>query len=169
NCSLRRKDFNRMVQKILGEYGAKKEHIKEEQKELVKQLNEYLAAQKTLTASLKEQLIQLSSGRIKKESIEATITSLKELFQNRGEALIGQLRNFQIRLDTFQKEQEEINRKMQRLVERGDSLRIEDLRALEAAEDREKRKMERQIRREEVERYLLQCKRQRHEIDLSKS
>jgi chromosome segregation ATPase len=168
NCSLRRKDFNQMVRRILGEYNEKKENIEQKRKELIKQLSEYISKQKSLTASLKEQVMQLASGKIEKDSLETTISALKSLFQNDGEKLIAQLRSFQIQLTAFQREQEEINRKMERLVERGNSLRIEDLRELEAAEAREKRKMERQLRLEEVERYLSQCRKQRHEIDLHK-
>ena len=86
---------------------------------------------------------------------------IKAVYQERGQEMFATLRNFQLRLESFQAEQEEINHKLQRLVERGESLRLEDLRQLEAAEAGQERRAERELRRQEVERLLAHFKERR--------
>ena len=168
NCSLRKKDFNLIVKKILSKHTQKKSDLEKRQVELISKINKYLTAQKELTKTLKDQVVQLESGKVKRESIELTLNDLKLLFQGEGSELTMDLRSFQLELDAFQREEEEINRKLARLIERGKSLRTEDLRELEAAEEREKRKIEKQLRHDEVENYILQCRQHRYEIGQSK-
>ena len=86
---------------------------------------------------------------------------IKAAYQEGGQELIATLRNFQLRLESFQTEQEEINHKLQRLVERGESLRLEDLRQLEATKTGQERRAERELRRQEVERLLAHFKERR--------
>jgi hypothetical protein len=73
------------------------------------------------------------------------------------------LRDFQLHLEVFQKEQEEINRTLQRLVDRGESLSLENLRQLEADKAYQDRKANRELRREEVDRLLSHFRQQRQE------
>jgi len=49
-------------------------------------------------------------------------------------------------------------------VERGESLRLEDLRQLEAAEAGQERRAERELRRQEVERLLAHFKERRQGV-----
>jgi len=83
---------------------------------------------------------------------------IKAAYQERGQEMFATLRNFQLRLESFQVEQEEINHKLQRLVERGESLSLEDLRQLEATKAGQERRAERELRRQEVERLLAHFK-----------
>ena len=82
----------------------------------------------------------------------------------RGSSLFAMLRDFQLRLEDFQKEQEEINHKLQRLVDRGESLSLEDLRQLEAAKALQEEELDRELRREEVDRLLSHFRQQRQEM-----
>lgn len=153
-CSLRRKDFNSLMERILADSERKKGKIQEEQKRARETLKEYLDKQKELAASLREQLVKFTLENADKDSLGAIITNFKSAYQDKGEQVFALLRNFQWHLESFQREEEETNHKLQRLVDRGESLRIEDLRQLEAAKARQDRKAERELRREDVERLL---------------
>ncbi len=159
NCSLRRKDFNRLIDRILSDAERKKEEIEEERKRVREELKEYLNRQRELAASLREKVIQFTVDA-EKDNLKATIEELKSTVHDE-ERIFAILRNFQLRLEVFQTEQKEMNNKLQRLLERGESLRIEDLRQLEAVKAHQDRKATRESRREEVERLLLHFKQQR--------
>jgi hypothetical protein len=152
-----------MVERILADSEGKRKEVEERQKQVRRELKEYLDRQKELATSLREQLVQFTLGKTDKDGLETIVNDLKATFQNKGEEVFSLLRNFQLQLEVFQREQEEINHKLQRLVDRGESLGLEDLRQLEAAKAREDRKAERELRQEEVERLLLHFKQQRQE------
>jgi len=160
NCSLRRKDFNSLIERVLADSEGKKKEIEEEQRRVREKLKEYLDEQKGLAASLKAQLAKFIQETADKESLEAIITDFKSAYQDKGEQVFALLRNFQRHLEVFQREQEEINHTLQRLVDRGESLRIEDLRQLEAVKACQDRKAERELRREDVERLLAHFRHQ---------
>jgi hypothetical protein len=69
-----------------------------------------------------------------------------------------------LRLESFQAEQKEINHKLQRLVERGESLILEGMRQLEATKTGQERRAERELRREEVERLMAHFKERRQGV-----
>jgi regulator of replication initiation timing len=161
NCSLRRKDFNLLMERITSESETKKRGLEEERKRVKQELEGYLDEQKQLVASLRQQLVDFSVEEGGKEGLEATIASIRTAYQDKGQQVFALLRDFQLRLDSFRIEQEEINHKLQRLVERGESLRLEDLRQLEAAKAGQERRAERELRRQEVERLLAHFKVQR--------
>ena len=74
------------------------------------------------------------------------------------------LRELKLHLEAYQNEQQEINHSLQRLVERGELLKLEDLRQLEAGRARQERKTERNLRRAEVNGMLTSFNRRRLEI-----
>jgi hypothetical protein len=162
NCSLRRKDFNSLMARILFDSKGKKKEIEEEQRRVRKRLKEYLDEQKSLASFLKEQLVKFTQESAGKDSLEATIGNLKVTYQDKGQQILALIRNFQLHLEVFQREQEEINHKLQRLVDRGESLKIEELRQLQAAKAHQDREVERELRREDVERLLAHFRQQRH-------
>ena len=51
NCSLRRKDFNRLMERVLSESNGKREAIEKERGQLREKVKEYLKEQKKLQAS----------------------------------------------------------------------------------------------------------------------
>jgi len=53
---------------------------------------------------------------------------------------------------------------LQRLVDRGEGLKLEDLRHLDAAKAKDERKIVRELRREDVDRLLAHFKQRRLEI-----
>jgi len=161
NCSLRRKDFNALMERIISDSEMKKSGLEEERKRVGGELKGYLEVQKQLVASLRQQLVEFNPDKGDKDVLEATIARMKVAYQDKGQQVFALLRSFQLRLEAFQREQEEINQKLQRLVERGEALRLEDLRQLEAAEAGQERKVERELRRQDVERLLAHFKGQR--------
>jgi len=163
NCSLRRKDFNRLMERVLSDFNKNRVDIQEEQSQVREKVKEYLDEQKQLSNYLRQQLVELAREKMAKGSLDAVIGNIRFMYENKGQQLFAMLHDFQQRLKDFQREQEEINHKLQRLVDRGESLSLEDLRQLEAAKAGQDRKADRELRREEVERLLARFGQQRQE------
>ncbi|MBM3142942.1 MAG: hypothetical protein FJ005_07850 [Chloroflexi bacterium] len=162
NRFLRRKDFDTLMAKVFSDIERKKREIEEERKQVRERVRAYLTEQKELVASLKEQLTKFTedSGR---ENLAAVLSDIKASYTEEGEQTFGMLRDFQLHLESFRQEQEMLNDRLKRLSDRGKSLTIEDLRQLEASKDRQKRKAERKLRRQDVERLLAHFRQQRQE------
>lgn len=166
NCSLRRKDFNTLMERIASESERMKRELEEERECVGEELKGYLGEQKQLVSSLRQQLVDFTCEKADPDAIgalEATMAKFKAAYQSRGQQVFAMLRDFQLRLESFRREEEEISHKLQRLVEKGESLRIEDLRQFEAAEAGQERRAERELRRQEVGRVLARFKQQRQE------
>ena len=153
NHSLRRKDFDVLMERILVDSEEKRGEIEQEWKLIRGKLKEYLDQQKELVASLREGLA--------KDTLGVVIGGFKVASQHRGEQILTLLRDFQYHLGVFLNEQWEENSKLQRLVDIGESLRLEDLRRLETTRARQDREMDRQLRREDIERLLTHFRQQR--------
>jgi hypothetical protein len=164
NCSLRRKDFSRLMEGVLSESNGEREAIEEERGRLRDKVKEYLNEQKELVNCLREQILELTQEKADKSGLDAVINNIRAAYEGTGQQLFAVLRDFQLHLDVFQREQADINHKLQGLMERGESLSIEDLRQLEAGEACQDRKVERELRREKVGRLLAHFKQQRQEI-----
>ena len=161
HCSLRRKDFSTLMERITSEFERSKSELEEERECAREGLKRYLDEQKQLVTSLRQQLVDFACEKVGRDALGATMAVIKAAYQERGQEMFATLRSFQLRLESFQAEQEEINHKLQRLVERGEALRLEDLRQLEAAEAGQERRTERELRRQEVERLLAHFKERR--------
>jgi len=164
NCSLRKKDFNRLLARVLSDSNKNREAIEEERSRVSEKVQEYLDEQKQLANSLRQQVVELARDKTDKNSLDTIIDNIKATYEDKGQRLFSILRNFQLRLEVFQKEQVEINHKLQRLMDRGESLSLEDLRQLEATKAHQDRKTDRELRREEVDRLLSHFRQQRLEI-----
>ena len=163
NCSLRRKDFRTLMERITSEFERSKSELEAERGYAREGLKRYLDEQKQSVTSLRQQLVDFASEKVARDALGATMAVIKAAYQERGQEMFVTLRNFQLRLESFQAEQEEINHKLQRLVERGESLRLEDLRQLKATKAGQERRAERGLRRQEVEGLLAHFKQQRQE------
>jgi len=163
NCFLRRKDFNRLMEGILSDSEKKRRALEEEQSLFREKVKEYLNEQKQLANCLRQQLVELAEGKTDKGGLDVVIGNIRAMYEGRGQQLFTMLHDFQIHLEAFQREQEEINHKLQALLDRGESLSIEDLRQLKAAEAHQDRKADRELRRNEVDRLLAHFKQQRQE------
>ena len=161
NSSLRRKDFSTLMERITSEFKEIKSELEEEGESVREGLKRYLGEQKQSVTSLRQQLVDFACEKVGRDAVEATMTMVKTAYRERGQEMSATLRNFQLRLEFFQAEQEEINHKLQRLEERGESLRLEDLRQLEATKDGQERRAERKLRQQKVERLLAHFKEQR--------
>ena len=164
NCSLRRKDFDSLMDDVLADSQSQREEIERERARLVDKVQEYLEEQKGLAASLRGQLIEMAPENPDASAIEAAIASIRTAYQGTVQELSGRLRDFQVHLEAFCKEQAEMNGKLNGLVDRGDSLRTEDIRRLEAARTRHSRKTDRELRRERVETLLAHFRQHREEL-----
>jgi len=163
NCSLRRKDFDTLMAWLFCDIERKKMEIGEERKQVREKVRAYLTKQKELSASLKEQLANFTLQDSGKENLEAVLNDIKTSSRIDGEQVFVLLQSFQSHLDGFRHEQEVLNNQLKRLVDRGKSLAIEDLRQLEAVKDRERRRTDRKARRQDIERLLAHFRQQRQE------
>jgi hypothetical protein len=163
NCSLRRKDFNHLLEGMLSDSNNKRGAIEEERRRVREKVKEYLNEQKQLAKYLRQQLVELAQEKTDKSGLDAVIDNIRAMYKDKGQQLFSMLRDFQLHLEVFQKEQEEINRTLQRLVDRGESLSLENLRQLEAGKAYQDRKANRELRREEVDRLLSHFRQQRQE------
>ena len=167
NCSLRKKDFGSLTESIISDAEIKKRGLEEEHKRVREELKGYLDDQKQLVTSLRQQVVDFSCAKIDKDALETTLAKTKALSQEKGQEVLAALRDFQIRIESFRIEQGEINCKLKSLVEKGKSLRLEDLKQLEAAGASQERKAERKLRRADVERLLTHFNQQRKECSRS--
>jgi len=164
NCSLRKRDFDCLLEQLLYDSNKNRKAIEEERRQVREKVQEYLDEQRQLANSLRQQIVELAKEKTDKGCLDTIICNIKATYEDRGQCLFTILKDFQLRLEAFQKEQAEINHKLQRLMERGGSLSLEDLRQLEATKARQDRKANRELRREEVDRLLSHFRQQRQEI-----
>ena len=161
NLSLRRKDFDVHMERVLVGSDQKRGKIEQEWKLIRGKLKEYLDQQKELVASLREGLARIGQEDMAKDTLGVVIGDFRVTSQDRGEQILTLLRDFQCHLGVFLHEQREVNGELHRLVEIGESLRLEDLRCLEIARARQDRKMDRELRREDIESLLTHFRQQR--------
>ena len=135
--------------------------IEQEWKLIRGKLKEYLDQQKELVASLREGLAKIGKEELAEDTLGVVIGDFKVTSQDRGEQILTLLRDFQCHLGVFLNEQRQVNGELQRLVDIGESLRLEDLRCLEIARARQDRKMDRELRREDIERLLAHFRQER--------
>jgi hypothetical protein len=161
NCSLRRKDFQNMMKRIVCDIEKRKEKTQQKQKQIREMLEDYFGEQKKLATFLKEKLTQFAQGKSNEDSLKTILADIKTLHDSRGKKVFSGLQDFKLHLELFRKDQEKVNRRLQRLIDRGKSLRTEDLRRLESTKAHEQRRAERRILREDVERLLSHFKQER--------
>jgi hypothetical protein len=161
NCSLRKKDFNLLIERNLSDFDREQKEIEEERSQVGQKVKEYLDGQKKLASCLRQQLVELVQERADLNGLDAIVNSIKNTYQDSGQQLLSMLRDFQLHLESFNNEQEIMNRKLQKLVDKGESLKIEDMRQLEVSRSRQDRKAEREARRRKVENLLSQFRQQR--------
>ncbi len=164
NCSLRRKDFDAFASKVFSSIDTKKVEIENQRKLIRETLKAYLGRQKELVTSLKEQLAKLGLEGSNKDSLELLLNDIKTSQKEEGEQTFSLLRDIQFRLKTFRIELADLNSNFQRILERGELLKLEDLRQLQSTLAQERRKAERKERKEDVERLLAHFSRERQEI-----
>jgi hypothetical protein len=164
NCSLRRKDFDALTAMVFSSIDKKKMEIENERKLIRDILKSYLSRQKELVGALKEQLLKFSTDGSNRDSLELLLNELKISQKDEGEHTFSLLRDIQFRLNNFRLELADLNSKLQRILERGELLKLEDLRQLQSSVALDRRKAERKERKEDVERLLTHFNRKRQEI-----
>ena len=112
-ASLRRRDFDAMMQGILARQEVREQAIKET-------MREYLAEQRGLAAELREALAGVEAERI------GTVTGLLDSIAARREAREREVRSL---LAGFQREQEELIRALGGLLSNGGSVMIKEFKA----------------------------------------
>jgi hypothetical protein len=161
NCSLRRKDFDALAAGIFSDIDSRKASIDEDRKAVRLRLESYLKRQKQLIVSLKEKLVTYSDDESKR-AVESVLDEISKSQKEEGTQSFTMLTDFQVRLKNFRQELEVLNHELQRILERGELLRLEDLRKLQASFAIERRKDESRHRSDDVQRLLASFNRERH-------
>jgi hypothetical protein len=164
NCSLRRKDFDAFTAIVFSSIEKKKREIDSERKLIRVILKAYLGRQRELVIALKEQLSKFSQDGSNKNNLESLLDNIKTSQRDEGEQTFSLLRDIQLRLKNFRLELADLNSNLQRIVERGELLKLEDFRQLQSTMAQDRRKAERKERKEDVERLLANFNRERQEI-----
>jgi len=156
NESLRRKDFDNMMQGIISTQN-------EREKEVRNLLNTYLNEQKEMAQVLRESLEKfkdtLAKGEVQRvKDFQGMIKELLAKQEKRKEEVTSKLKD-------FQKEQQEMAKRLKELLDKGRELRIRDLKSmLKEFKDQHKERITRQQeRRGEVRNLLGEFKRGRLE------
>jgi hypothetical protein len=164
NCSLRRKDFDVFANQVFSSIDKKKMDIENERKLIREILKAYLGRQRNLVVALKEQLAKFSQDGSNKANLELLLEDIKTSQKEEGEQTFSLLRDIQFRLKNFRLELADLNNNLQRVLERGELLKLEDFRQLQSNMAQDRRKAERKERKEDVERLLAHFGRERQEI-----
>jgi hypothetical protein len=164
NCSLRRKDFDAFTARVFDSIDKKKTEIENERKQIRNILKVYLAKQKQLVVALKEQLMKFSHEGSNKDNLDLLLNDIKTSQKEEGEQTFSLLKDIELRLKTFRLELADLNSNFQRILERGELLKVEDLRQLQSNLAQERRKAERKERKEDVEKLLARFSRKRQEL-----
>jgi len=164
NCSLRRKDFDAFASKVFSSIDTKKMEIENQRKSTREVFKAYLGRQKLLVLALKQQLAEFSLEGSRKDNLESLLDDIKTSQKEEGEQTLALLRGIQSRLKNFRQELADLNDNLQRILNRGELLRLQDLRQLQSALALKRRKAEKEIRREDVSSLLAHFNRERQEI-----
>lgn len=154
NENLRRKDFDNMMQGILLTQG-------EREKEVRGLLKEYLNEQKTMAQALRENLSKFkdSLARGEAERVKEFQNLIKEILVRQDERKEEVTSN----LKEFQKEQQEMAKRLKELLAKGRELRIKDLKSMlaEFKAQHKERIARQEERRKEVQNLLGEFKEER--------
>jgi len=121
NESLRKKDFDGMMHEILSVQDTREKEIRE-------LLNGYLAGQKEMAHSLRDNLAKIKDALAKEETqrIREFQTAIKDIIAGQEEKKLEAV----FRLEEFQKGQNEMTKRLKGLLAKGSELRIKDLKAV---------------------------------------
>ncbi|HCJ79560.1 MAG TPA: hypothetical protein DHV84_06205 [Desulfotomaculum sp.] len=163
NCSLRKKDFDTLIGKILFEEEKKEEKIKKQKTELASKIKACLSEQRQLTRLLREQLVKHANGESGSVDVERVLESIKNNYQKKINQILEELKAYEKKYKVYQRKQNEINNKLRELINKGEELRIEDLKKLKKDQEVNERKAIRKERQEEVKNLLTSFRQQRSE------
>lgn len=167
-CNFRRKDFNVLMRKVLMEIEKSKEELFLKREEVKNFISDYVRFQQEFIKSLKEKIIKHSIGEISSSELELFANEMKVVCEKREVDAYRLLTSYQQNLHLYITRLKSLSNKLRRLVNRGESLRAEDLRLLEANMDKKRRATEKLLRQEDVRRMLRTFKRQRKDWSLNK-
>jgi LPS O-antigen subunit length determinant protein (WzzB/FepE family) len=146
--SLRRKDFDRMIQDLLASQ-------REQEQEMRNLLSDYLNEQKALAQGLRDGLARLTDSATEATRREGKATAAERLRSLLKETPIRQEQcraEMHTKLEQFQQKQEALITGLRELLARGEDLRIKDFKLMleRFRTDRVKRLARRQQRRDET-------------------
>ena len=154
NESLRKKDFDRMMQDILSIQDRREEEIRE-------LLNGYLNGQKEMAHSLRSNLAKVKDSIAKGETqrVKEFQTAINDILAKQEE----RKQDVSSELKEFQKNQREMAERLKELLAKGRELRIKDLKSMlaEFKIQHKERITQRKDRKEEVQNMLGGFKKER--------
>jgi len=156
NESLRRKDFNRMMEGVFSVQNERETEVKE-------LLNKYINEQKEIAYSLRDNLVKVKDvlAQGEAERFKEFWGMIKKIFagqEQRKEEVISKLKE-------FQQEQHQMAKRLRILLAKGKELRIKDLKSMlkEFKAQHKERMMRQEQRKKEVHSMLGEFKKERIE------
>src|SRR4030067_2773351 len=77
NCSLRKRDFDCLLEQLLSDSNKNREAIEEERSQVREKVKEYLDEQKQLANYLRQQLIELAQEKADNDCLDTVIGNIK--------------------------------------------------------------------------------------------
>ncbi len=131
NCSLRCRDFDRFMAGVFARIETRQRELERDRSDIKTRLADYIAGQKAAAAALREELAVLDSD-LSSERLPGLLAGLKSAYRDEGEQTLARLRDFELRVEAFRLEQSLLREQLSRLLERADSVNMEDLKRLRA-------------------------------------
>lgn len=133
NCSLRRKDFNRLMARIFARIEDSRRELEKERALIRARLADYMAGQREALIALRYELMRVDQESA--DGIGKQVARIRYGYGSEGDDILSKLNDFQLRLEALRREQQVLNSELRRLLERGESLRLQDIKRLEAARE----------------------------------
>jgi len=149
------------MNKVLLQVEKSKDELILKRDELKVFILDYLKFQREFIQSFREKVTMYSSNQISKSELESFVKEIKSLCEKREEEAYQLIVTYKQCLNSYMLKLERLSNRLRRLIDRGESIKAEDIRQLEAEEEREARIAERRSRQEDVRRMLSNFRRQR--------
>jgi hypothetical protein len=162
-CPTGNQDFDQLLERVLAGSAQKRAALDDERNRVGEQLTKYLGEHKQLADYLDRQLNGPARENSDGGALNVMIAIIRARYMDTGRRLFVSLREFQSHLEVYRQEEEELNVRLQMLVDRAERLTAEDLRQIEDIQADRERKADLGERREEVDRLLAHVRRQRLE------
>lgn len=129
NCSLRKKDFDAMMDDVMQLLESKRVELEIEQKRLEEILKDYLSRERVRLALMRNKVLEADE-----KNLYAVLKEIRDEMENEADRILGTFMDMEQRLRTFNKAIKGLNQKLKNLLKKGELLRTEDVKNLRLTE-----------------------------------
>lgn len=129
NCSLRKKDFDAMMDDVMQLLESKRVELEIEQKRLEEILKDYLSRERVRLALMRNKVLEADE-----KNLYPVLKEIRDEMENEADCILGTFMDMEQRLRTFNKAIKGLNQKLKNLLKKGELLRTEDVKNLRLTE-----------------------------------